>query len=93
MFSRNREKSLLEQETERVLRILNGQEIGSQDYVKTMKALTDLHKMREEETPNPVSRDTLAIVGANLLGILMVIRYENVNVIVSRAMSMILRLK
>lgn len=93
MFSRNREKSLLEQETERVLRILNGQEIGSQEYVKTMKALTDLHKMREEETPKPVSRDTLAIVGANLLGILMVIRYENVNVIVSRAMSMILRLK
>jgi len=37
-----------------------------------------------------VSRDTLAVIGANLLGILMIIKHENVNVITSRAMGLIL---
>jgi hypothetical protein len=38
-----------------------------------------------------VSKDTLATVGANLIGILMVIKHEHVNVITSRAMNLLMR--
>ena len=91
MISRFREPSSLELEVDRAVRELMNHPIGSEDYVRTLDAIVKLHKMKEEEKSSFVSRDTLAIVGTNLLGILMIIKHENVNVITSRAMNLVMK--
>jgi hypothetical protein len=81
----------LELEVDRAVRELKNHPIGSEEYMKTLDAIVKLHKMKEEESPGFVSRDTLAVVGANLLGIVMIIRAERSYVISRNAMQMVLR--
>lgn len=91
MFSRTGELSQLERQIDRAIRELDNHPVGSEDYVRTLDVVTKLHKMKEEEKPSSLSRDTMAIVGANLIGIIMIIKHEHVNVITSRALNLILR--
>ena len=86
-----RETSDLDFAVNKAIRSLNSHDVHSDEYAKTLDMIVKLHKMKMEETSKFVSRDTLAIVGSNLLGILMIIKHENVNVITSKAMSLILK--
>jgi hypothetical protein len=83
----------LENAANKALLDLNNHAIGSEEYQKSLDALIKLHKLKEEEKPSSVSKDTLVVVAANLLGLLMVIKHERVNVITSRAFGMLLRPK
>jgi hypothetical protein len=83
--------SLLELAVEKAIRDLNLHVIGSEDYVRTLDALVKLHKMKLEEKASSVKKDTLLIVGTNLLGLLMIIKHEHVNIITSRAFSLLLK--
>lgn len=91
MFSRTREPSLLELATDRALRELEKHQMDSPDYAKTLESTIKLHKLKLEEKTFSVSKDTLVVVAANLVGILMILRYEHANVITSRAMNLILK--
>lgn len=93
MFTREKPKHqlLLEGEIENALAVLKGHATGSQDYVKMLGYVERLYEMLE--TPSSVSKDTLATIGANLLGIFMIIKHESVNVITSKAMSFVIRPK
>jgi hypothetical protein len=82
--------SLLDFQIDKAIRALNGYEIGSEEYVKILDTLSTLYKMKEENTSS-VSKDTLAVIGANLLGILLIIQHENVNVITSKAMNLVMK--
>ena len=93
MFSRKREQTLLERTTDDAIRSLSNQTVGSGEYMKTLDALDKLHAMKQAEKPSSVSMDTLAIVGANLLGIILIIKHEHVNVIASKAMSLVIKPK
>jgi hypothetical protein len=90
MFKR-REPTTLEKVFDRTIRGLDRHTIGSDDYNKTMEAVVKLHKMKEEERIPSVSKDTMLVVAANLLGIILIIKHENVNVITSRALNLILK--
>jgi hypothetical protein len=91
MFTRKRSPSLLENERDRAIRTLRTHETGSEEYVKTLEMVTKLHNMKESEKPSHVSKDTLAVVSANLLGIFMIIKHEHVNVITSKAMNLLIK--
>lgn len=84
---------LLEEEIERVIRTLPSHVIGSQDYVKTVDALTKLYALRKTEKSSSVSKDTLATVGANLVGIFMILKHERFHPITSRAMQFVVKAK
>jgi hypothetical protein len=90
MFSSNL-YTPLEVAVNRAIRSLNVYDAGSEEYREALDALVKLHKMKEDEKPKPVSKDTLVIVGANLLGILMIISHERVNVVTSKAIGVLLR--
>lgn len=90
MFSRKKEPTQLERAIDRALRELTHHEIDSEEYAKKLEMVIKLHGIKDRG-PEPVSKDTLAIVGANLLGIVMIIKHEYVNVVTSRAMSLILK--
>lgn len=91
MFKIFRTPSSVELEVERALRELKNHPIGSEEYNKTLDAIVMLHKMQEEEKPTFVSRDTLAVVGANLLGILLIINHERVDIASRAAMSLLMK--
>jgi hypothetical protein len=73
----------------RAISSLSNHETGSKEYVDTLDAVAKLHKMRQEEKPSSISKDTLLIVTANLLGIILIIKHESVNVITSRAIGLL----
>lgn len=93
MFSKERPKYqlLIEDEIEALLRRLKTNH-ESEEYVKTLSHVERLHDMLDKKS-TVVSKDTWVSVGANLLGILMIIKHEHVNVISSKAMSFVPRLK
>jgi hypothetical protein len=85
--------SPLEDAVNRALQSLKHYDTGSEEYARTMDSLVKLHKMKEEERPSSVSKDTMAIIAANLLGIILIISHERVNVITSKAFGLLLRPK
>jgi hypothetical protein len=93
MFIGAREPSLLEQLCDDADRELNKLTVGSPEYAKALEMVVKLHKMKMEEKPSSVSKDTLLLVGANLLGIILIIRHEHVNVITSRAINWVIKPK
>jgi hypothetical protein len=89
MFGRTKEPTLLEKEIERVTRELSNHQVNTDEYDALVGQLAKLYKMKLEADASSVSKDTLILAGTNILGILLIIRHEHVNVITSRAMGMI----
>ena len=92
MFSK-RVESDLDRQINRALHDLSNHTIGSEKYLISLNMATELTKLKKEQRSSAMSKDTLAVVGGNLLGIFMVIKHESVNVVTSRAMSLLLKPK
>jgi hypothetical protein len=66
---------------------------NSADYMKSIEALERLYKLKKQETESRISPDTKLIVAANLAGILMILIYERANVLTSKAMNSIMKMR
>lgn len=91
MFSKNKEPDPLEAALTKALVALDTKAIGTAEYEKILDEVVKLKEMQDQ--PDRVSMETWALIGANLLGILIVIRHEHVNVISSHAMGMVRKLR
>lgn len=80
-------------ELTRSVSLLRGHDVDSDEYATILGRVEKLHELRKDEKPKPVSLDTALSVGANLFGILMIIKHENINVITSKALSFVHRVK
>lgn len=58
-----------------------------------MQYLEGLHRLKAEERRPPVSRDTMLLVAGNLLGILVIVAYEQRHVMTSKGFTQIIRPK
>jgi hypothetical protein len=85
-----RDPSLYELEINSLFRELKNHGVSTKEYDVILSRIAKLQTM-EHHTKSSVSKDTLAIVTANLLGIFMIIKHEHVNVITSRAMNLIMK--
>ncbi len=56
-----------------------------------LKEIELQHKVVDMNKPDRLSKDTLALVLANIAGILIIVGYERVNVIASKAIGFIMR--
>ena len=86
-----RYQRLLESELDRALVRLRTEMPNSEDYPKMLTIVERLHELMDEEKPSVVSKDVVLTVAANLLGIILIIKHESVNVISSKALSFVLR--
>jgi hypothetical protein len=86
-----RRQRLLESELERALTRLRTELPNSEDYPKMLTIVERLHELMDDEKPSAVSKDVMLTVAANLLGILLIIKHESVNVISSKALSFVMR--
>lgn len=76
---------------EEALRDLRTHEPDSEEYATILDRVVKLHKLKEESKPSRVNPDTWVLAGTNLLGIIMILKHEQLNVITSKAMSFIIR--
>jgi hypothetical protein len=90
-ISRERPETELESAYDKALHALDNHQVDSDEYAKILGRVSELHKMKESEKPSTVSKDTQALIAANLAGILMIIAHERVNVITSKALSFVQR--
>lgn len=66
---------------------------SDEEFAKGVDQLTKLYKLKEHDAPKRVSPDTLALIGGNLLGIVLILQYEKVSVVSSKALSFVMKLK
>jgi len=55
--------------------------------------VSKLYKLKEINAPKRVSPDTLILVAGNLIGIILILNYEKANVITSRALGFVMKLR
>lgn len=67
--------------------------VDSEEYATLFDYLQKLAVVQAAEGRNRVSPDTMAIVGANILGIIIIVGYEHAHVATSRALQFLLRTK
>lgn len=88
-----RTKTHVEREIDRLFAELKDHDIDSEKYGAILDRISKLHKLRQEEKPQKISPDTLLIAGINLLGIVMILKHEELNVITTRAMSLVPKIR
>lgn len=79
----------VDKEIARLVMAMQDQQVDSKEYGDNLDKLSKLQKIRQEEKPPLPSPDTLFKVAANLIGIYMIVRHENLNVITSKALSFV----
>jgi uncharacterized protein Smg (DUF494 family) len=90
-FIGNSEKSLIDREIDTVLEEMHDIGVNSDRYPNQLGYLERLVQTRKNHKEPAVSRDTIALVMGNLLGILIIIAYEQKHVITSRSFSQLIR--
>jgi len=61
----------------------------SDEYATIMERVTKLQKLKEIESPKRISPDTMLTVGANIIGIWMILHHEQLNVVTSKALPFV----
>lgn len=84
-------KTPVDHEIDILFKELRLHDINSKEYATVLDRIVKLHELQVNETPKRVSRDTLVLAAANLLGIVMVLKHEQLNVITTKAMSLVPR--
>ena len=86
-----KEKTMLEKEIEAVLLEMKDMYVASEEYEIALNHLSTLHEMKPKEKKWNVSPDTMAIVAGNLLGIILILKHEEMNVITSKALNFVIK--
>jgi hypothetical protein len=76
-----------------VLREMQGFTADADEYAKMVDQLTKLYAMKTTDCPNRLSKDTLAIVIGNVLGIVVIVGFERTNILTSKAIHLLFRLR
>jgi len=90
-ITRKDKRTNLEREIDSVLLKMSTLTPDSKEYTAMTKNLEVLYKARNEEKPCKIKPDTILVVAANLLGIVLILGYEETNIIRSKAMSFVLK--
>ena len=93
MFKYPKPKSKLELAIDEVLIDMSHHSPTTDEYGKLLERLQDLHKMKEDEKPSRPSSDVLIQCATHILGIAMIIRHEEINIITSKALAFVPRVR
>lgn len=78
-------------EIDRALASLHELPIESEEYAKAIKNIEVLCAARAQKANDAPSMDTLLTIGANILGILVILNYEQAHILTSKAVSFIIK--
>lgn len=84
-------KDKFDQEIEAILDELQFHEKDSKEYAQIMNQLEKLVKAQDIRKNRRIKPDTLAQVGANLAGIGLILNFEKIGVITTKALSFVVK--
>lgn len=76
---------------DRVMEEMHTKGVDSDEYAVQLSYLERLNDIKAKDRQDPVSRDTMALCATNLLGILLIVAYEQKHVMRSASLSQLLR--
>jgi len=86
-----RKKSKLEMAIDSILNDMSKYESNSNEYGEMTSNLEKLLKAKSYEKAKGINPDTAIIVAANLIGIILILKHEKVDIITSKALGFILK--
>jgi hypothetical protein len=90
--SKNDNSLALDEAIERLLNRMQYVEVDSEEYGTMVSRLDKLYAMKNTNR-NRVSKDAIWTIGANILGIILILGHERANVVTSKALSFIVKPK
>jgi len=63
------------------------------EYAKAMSNVGTLTKLKEQHSKRKVDPNVLVTAGANLTGILLILHYERIHVVTSKALGFVMKLR
>jgi hypothetical protein len=90
---KSKEKSGLDKAIETVLSEMQGYTCDEDEYDKMSDQLKKLYKLKALDKPERVSKDTLAIITGNVLVALVIVAYEQKNIITTKAPAFISKIR
>lgn len=93
MFNHTDRTAGLEEVIATATQELKGHDAHSAQFATIVDQLTKLHAIQDKKSSNRVSKDTLAVVAGNLAGIVLILHYEQLHPVVSKALSFAGKLK
>lgn len=87
-----KDKLSLDSEIERITGDLAYEDTGSDEYEQRLRQLVTLHELNKKKKFT-VSGDTIVVASVNILGILLVLHYEQLNALSSKAVGFITKLR
>lgn len=85
--AKSKEKTGLETEIDNILSAMNGHETHTDEYAACAKRLETLYKLKDVDKSERLKPDTILIVGGNIAVALMIIAFEQKNIITSKFQS------
>lgn len=93
MFQKHTANAELQEAIDRLLLAMKDSDPTSDEYASLAARLTELTKIKPQTARIHVSQDTLATISANLIGIWLILHYERVNLVGSKALSFVQKLR
>jgi len=87
------EKSGLDIAIDTVFSEMAGYNAHDDEYVIMVDQLTKLYALKQENCQQSVSRDTLVIVLGNLIAVVLIVGHEHTNVVTSKALGFLLKIR
>jgi hypothetical protein len=81
----------LNKEIDRVLTLMSHANPTSAEYADLTESLSKLYALKESSSKNRLSKDTMAVVAGNLLGIVMIVGHEKAHVVTSKALGFVMK--
>lgn len=76
-----------------LLNEMAGKPEESEEYKVLLRRLERLSALRDKKTPSKLDRNTIALIAGNLLGILIIVAYEQRHVMTSKGFGEIIKPK
>lgn len=89
--SKSSRPSRLEIEISQLVNALRDHRPESEEYGVILERISKLEKIQKEREPESISPDAWLAVTANLVGIVLIIKHEQFNVITSKALGFVIR--
>lgn len=90
-FFSNDTSTTVDEQISAILAAMKRAGVDSEEYPKLIGYLERLTDVKDKVVQKPVSRDTIALIGGNLLGILLIVAYEQRHVMTSQGFRQIIR--
>lgn len=90
-INRISKRKQLDLEITDVTRSLIGVSPSTEEYATISGNLEQLYKIRNLTVEGRIKMDTIAMIGANLMGIVLILKYEELDVISTKAMSFVMK--